>query len=261
MLSWIDTLFFGVRRILAAGVELPERPAINFAGAGVVVTDDPANNRTNVAIAGASESLGPDPSFNSVTVAQRLRVGSSGALVEGWPSEVGEIGILSDGRVGVRTAPFLEASALATERDLPNVRTYTKLLADSDDMEGLAETPITDLVLSAQRVTNVVLIPCDSLVVNDTNRALITMLCRNGATGAIVHTVAALRTALNPGSVQYRSGHWTAFRPIHFYYPGSTSIPAGHYLTIKIEKEGTGITLPRFMVFVQYYRAAGVPEE
>ncbi|AUX25188.1 uncharacterized protein SOCEGT47_057320 [Sorangium cellulosum] len=50
MLSWIDTLFFGVRRILAAGVELPERPALNFVGA--VCTDNPAENRTDVFIPG-----------------------------------------------------------------------------------------------------------------------------------------------------------------------------------------------------------------
>jgi len=257
MLNWIDTLFFGVRRILAAGVELPERPALNFTGAGVAVTDDAANNRINVAIPGGV--IDQHPHFESVTVTDRLRVGSSGALVEGWPSEVGEIGILSDGRVGVRTAPLLQASALATEFDLPNVRTYTKLVADSDAMEGLAETPITEWVLSTQTVINVVLIPCASLTVNDTNRALITISCRNGTTGALVHTVAAFRTALNP-DVQYRSGHWLSFRPLNFTSVNMT-IPAGHYLTIKIEKEGTGITLPRFMVFVRYYRAAGVPEE
>ncbi|MGK4001094.1 hypothetical protein WMF31_00615 [Sorangium sp. So ce1036] len=48
ILSWIDTLFFGVRRILAAGVELPERPALNFVGA--VCADNPAENRTDVFI-------------------------------------------------------------------------------------------------------------------------------------------------------------------------------------------------------------------
>ncbi|WP_437318260.1 hypothetical protein [Sorangium sp. So ce385] len=37
VLNWIDTLFFGVRRIFAAGVELPERPALNFVGAVVTV--------------------------------------------------------------------------------------------------------------------------------------------------------------------------------------------------------------------------------
>ena len=48
---WIDTLFFGVRRIFAAGVELPERPALNFVGA--VVTDNTAENRTDMFIPGA----------------------------------------------------------------------------------------------------------------------------------------------------------------------------------------------------------------
>ncbi|WP_437721824.1 hypothetical protein [Sorangium sp. So ce861] len=50
VLNWIDTLFFGVRRIFTAGVELPERPALNFVGA--VVTDNPAENRTDVFIPG-----------------------------------------------------------------------------------------------------------------------------------------------------------------------------------------------------------------
>ena len=50
-LNWIDALFFGVRRILAAGVELPERPAINFVGASV--TDNPAENRIDVVIQGS----------------------------------------------------------------------------------------------------------------------------------------------------------------------------------------------------------------
>ncbi|WP_437647885.1 hypothetical protein [Sorangium sp. So ce362] len=51
ILNWIDTLFFGLRRIYAAGVEMPERPAINFAGPGIAATDDPANNRTTVTVA------------------------------------------------------------------------------------------------------------------------------------------------------------------------------------------------------------------
>jgi len=37
-LNWLDTLFLGVRRVLAAGVELPERPALNFVGVSVTVT-------------------------------------------------------------------------------------------------------------------------------------------------------------------------------------------------------------------------------
>lgn len=50
-LNWLDALFFGVRRILAAGAELPERPAVNFVGASV--TDNPAENRIDVAFQGS----------------------------------------------------------------------------------------------------------------------------------------------------------------------------------------------------------------
>ncbi|AKT38245.1 hypothetical protein [Chondromyces crocatus] len=50
-LNWIDALFFGVRRILAGGVEMPERPAINFVGA--TVTDNPAENRIDVVLGGS----------------------------------------------------------------------------------------------------------------------------------------------------------------------------------------------------------------
>jgi hypothetical protein len=56
LLNWIDTMFFGVRRILSGGVELPERPALNFEGA--TVTDNPAKNRIDVTFSG----LQPDGS-------------------------------------------------------------------------------------------------------------------------------------------------------------------------------------------------------
>ena len=50
LLNWIDTMFFGIRRILTGGVELPERPALNFEGA--TVTDNPAENRIDVTFPG-----------------------------------------------------------------------------------------------------------------------------------------------------------------------------------------------------------------
>jgi len=49
-LNWLDTLFFGVRRVLSGGVELPQRPALNFVGASV--TDNPAENRIDIALLG-----------------------------------------------------------------------------------------------------------------------------------------------------------------------------------------------------------------
>jgi hypothetical protein len=53
LLNWIDTMFFGVRRILTGGVELPDRPALNFEGARVV--DNPAKNRIDVSFPGVQQ--------------------------------------------------------------------------------------------------------------------------------------------------------------------------------------------------------------
>lgn len=50
MASWLDALLFGVRQVFAGASQMPERPGISFSGAGVVVTDDPTNNRTSVVI-------------------------------------------------------------------------------------------------------------------------------------------------------------------------------------------------------------------
>src|SRR5262245_31679479 len=52
LLNWIDTMFFGIRRIFSpADDEIPERPAVKFAGACSVV-DDPTGNRTVVTVGG-----------------------------------------------------------------------------------------------------------------------------------------------------------------------------------------------------------------
>ncbi|MBX3218928.1 MAG: hypothetical protein KF795_00330 [Labilithrix sp.] len=50
-ISWLDR-FFVARTIADDGVPVPQRPTLNFAGAGVDVVDDEANNRTNVTIIG-----------------------------------------------------------------------------------------------------------------------------------------------------------------------------------------------------------------
>jgi hypothetical protein len=53
LLNWIDTMFFGIRRILTGGGELPDRPALNFEGATVV--DNPAKNRIDVTFPGVQQ--------------------------------------------------------------------------------------------------------------------------------------------------------------------------------------------------------------
>lgn len=55
-MSWLDTLFNSNNYVVVqyAGVDVPVQQRMNFTGAGVVVTDDPTNGRTNVAIGGSS---------------------------------------------------------------------------------------------------------------------------------------------------------------------------------------------------------------
>ncbi|AUX33150.1 MULTISPECIES: hypothetical protein [Sorangium] len=51
-MSWITDKLLGLRAVFFGGEQLPERGALEFAGDGVEVEDDPANKRTKVTIAG-----------------------------------------------------------------------------------------------------------------------------------------------------------------------------------------------------------------
>ncbi|WP_437285671.1 hypothetical protein [Sorangium sp. So ce406] len=90
MLNWIDTLFFGIRRILAAGVELPERPALNFVGA--VVTDNPAENRTDVFIRGAWLVSPVVTSTYTARPGELVRVNAHGGVMIRLPPAAGNVG-------------------------------------------------------------------------------------------------------------------------------------------------------------------------
>jgi hypothetical protein len=54
-MSWLDQQLFGVRRVLAAGVQLAERGAINFAS-GFTVVDNPTTGTTDVSAAAAADA-------------------------------------------------------------------------------------------------------------------------------------------------------------------------------------------------------------
>lgn len=53
-MSWLDDLLFGIKTVVFGGSALPQRPAIEFAGPAVLVTDDAANARTAVTINASS---------------------------------------------------------------------------------------------------------------------------------------------------------------------------------------------------------------
>ncbi|WP_437958605.1 hypothetical protein WME76_02345 [Sorangium sp. So ce119] len=111
-LNWIDVVFFGYRRIYAAGVEMPERPAANIYGVGVTVTDDVANNRTNVAIsAGSFDSLSPLVNASSGTYQAKAR-----ELV----------------RVDTTAGPC--TIALPSAVDHPLAEVFVKVVGDGDSM-------------------------------------------------------------------------------------------------------------------------------
>ncbi len=91
-LNWLDTLFFGVRRVLSGGVELPERPALNFVGASV--TDNPAENRIDVAFLGSSiRKISPVvTSSYTASPGELVRVDVQDPVTIPLPSAVGNAG-------------------------------------------------------------------------------------------------------------------------------------------------------------------------
>src|SRR5689334_22544980 len=94
LLNWIDTLFFGYRRIYAAGVEMPERPAVNISGPGVVVSDDAGNNWTNITIApGSFDKMSPIVTSGSGTyqasAREFVRCNTAGPCAVALPTAVG----------------------------------------------------------------------------------------------------------------------------------------------------------------------------
>lgn len=56
-MSWLDQFLLAVRQVAQSGVGFPQRSALNFSGAGVVVSDDETNDRTNVVIAGGAGGI------------------------------------------------------------------------------------------------------------------------------------------------------------------------------------------------------------
>lgn len=113
MLSWLDQLLFGVRKVFNGGTELPDRPAIKFTGAGVVASDDATNNLTLVTIAGGGGGGGAldvvtyDASVSATAAITRTgarmfihAIGNFTALVLPFPTVGDEITIKVTGLAG-----------------------------------------------------------------------------------------------------------------------------------------------------------------
>ncbi|XXY23357.1 hypothetical protein WME88_27475 [Sorangium sp. So ce216] len=79
-MSWITDKLLGLRAVFFGGSQLPERGAVEFAGAGVSVEDDPSNRRTKVTIAGGGEAIG-EVNPTAGTIVQR---GPSGEVMASY---------------------------------------------------------------------------------------------------------------------------------------------------------------------------------
>ncbi|WP_437287646.1 hypothetical protein [Sorangium sp. So ce406] len=87
---WIYILFFGVRRIFAAGVELPERPALKFVGA--LATDNPAENRTDVFAPGTWLISPVVTTTYTARPGEFVRVNAHGPVTIRLPPAAGNVG-------------------------------------------------------------------------------------------------------------------------------------------------------------------------
>lgn len=72
-MSALDTLLFGYRTCLDETVELPQRNRINFTGAGVVATDNPGTDSTDITIAGGGGGGGFNQTVQNAGVAVTQR--------------------------------------------------------------------------------------------------------------------------------------------------------------------------------------------
>ena len=124
----LDALLFGVRNILYAGASMPTRSAVNVHGAGVVVTDDVANERTDIEIPGS----GPGAGLTVTAVKTANYTAAIGELVR-VDATAGDITIEAPTAVGHADERW---GVLRVEPTLPVSHTVTLDAADSINDEG-----------------------------------------------------------------------------------------------------------------------------
>lgn len=108
-LSWLDRLLFGIRLILDPdGVELPDRPALQFAGEGIQsVEDDPTNKRTVVSIGAGAGAV---PNTRKISVSSELTITPSDGVLD-EDLALGFAGLTSNTQHGNRGGGSLHSTA------------------------------------------------------------------------------------------------------------------------------------------------------
>lgn len=100
-MSFLGSLLYGYRYIQSLGATLAQRSYLNFTGAGVTVTDNPATGATDVAITGGGGSVPTGTGIPHITAGAQ-----DAAAVHGTAGQI----IVSTGT----DAPFVTASGDAT---------------------------------------------------------------------------------------------------------------------------------------------------
>ncbi len=78
-MSWLDALFLKYRTVRTSGVDVPQRSSTNYIG--MIVTDDPVNDQTNVTNGGATTPTGTG--VVHVVAGVEAGTGSLGAALQG----------------------------------------------------------------------------------------------------------------------------------------------------------------------------------
>ncbi|KYF64523.1 hypothetical protein [Sorangium cellulosum] len=216
-MSWIRDKLLGLRAVFFAGEELHERGALEFAGDGVTVEDDPVNKRTKVTITGGDGEAGDvDPTPDTLA----LR-GADGEL---------------------------KASRVIAEWTIR----FHKVSADASPDAIMLPFPISDAPGFLWTVTRVEFIPNDYLVADDANYARLTLSTRNTTTGGHVGNVAIGVTKTSGSGA---TSDWTAFVPVTIPFRdgfGTLPIGANNYLALTIDKgdSGDGTVIPAGVLVV-----------
>jgi hypothetical protein len=115
-LSWLDSLLFGFRAIWHGNAQMPERSAIEFAGAGVTVEDDAATKRTKITIPGASGAV--------ASVSAVAPLGNTGTATA---PVIEMTGVISNTQHGSRVGGTLHATATTSTAGFMSAADKTKL--------------------------------------------------------------------------------------------------------------------------------------
>lgn len=146
------------------------------------------------------------------------------------------------GPAAERTRENVDQVERATRADREADKGRLVLLSGSIAAGNAAATYEHPIVVLSRpiQVTGVSVAPADALAAHSANHAVLSA-CAGDGTGAFPIPFARIitRDATDGGT-----GDWVAWRPVVFRRVGARSLPVGTLITLRLEKEGTGVAVP-----------------